>query len=283
MQSSMETTGDLHVAIIMDGNGRWATQRGLPRSAGHRAGMRAVRRVVESAAELGVATLTLFAFSADNWRRPAEEVDALMWLLRAYLRADTWRFVEKGVRLTVIGRRDRLPTRLRHEIRGAEKATAAGRRLHLRIALDYSAREAIARAAARWASEPQPTLDLLGRLVSQSMADDPSAAAVDLLIRTGGEKRLSDFLLWESAYAELWFTDRMWPEFGAAELQAAIADFRRRERRFGGLGAGNIVGQHFRDAIAGSQGNAQDHGPVGGLSQLGTDGDDGVAARRLDG
>jgi undecaprenyl diphosphate synthase len=236
MQSSLQAQEGLHVAIIMDGNGRWATWRGLPRSAGHRAGVVAARRVVESAPDLGIATLTLFAFSSDNWRRPVEEVDGLMWLLRAYLRAEKQRFIDSGARLSVIGRRDRLSARLRHEIEHTERATAAGRRLHVRIALDYSSREAIARAALRFATGLAPSLDILGRLISQSRGEDRGAAEVDLLIRTGGEKRLSDFLLWESAYAELFFTDTMWPDFGADQLQAALTDFRRRERRFGGLG-----------------------------------------------
>jgi undecaprenyl diphosphate synthase len=227
----------LHVAIIMDGNGRWATCRGLPRTAGHRAGVEAVRRAVESAPDLGIGTLTLFAFSSANWRRPAEEVAALMRLLQVYMRAETRRFVESGARLSIIGRRDRLRPRLMREIESAEQATAEGRRLHVRIALDYSSRESIARAAARCAAGSPEALDRFGQLVSQSTADDPETADVDLLIRTGGEQRLSDFLLWESAFAELWFTDRMWPEFGAEDLRAAVLEFHRRERRFGGLGS----------------------------------------------
>ncbi len=236
MQSSLQTQDGLHVAIIMDGNGRWATRRGLPRTAGHRAGVASARRIVESAADLGVTTLTLFAFSSDNWRRPADEVDGLMWLLRAYLRAEKQCFIDSGVRLSVIGRRDRLPARLRNEIAYVERATASGRRLHVRIALDYSSRESIARAALRMATGLVPSLDSLGQLISQSHDEDRGASEVDLLVRTGGEKRLSDFLLWESAYAELFFTDVMWPDFGPDELRAAIVDFRRRERRFGGLG-----------------------------------------------
>ncbi|HKX09986.1 MAG TPA: di-trans,poly-cis-decaprenylcistransferase [Stellaceae bacterium] len=235
MTSTSAASAGLHVAIIMDGNGRWATHRGLPRTAGHRAGVEAVRRVVESAPDLGISTLTLFAFSAANWRRPPEEVAALMHLLRVYLRAETHRFVESGARLSVIGRRDRLRPRLMREIEGAERATAAGRRLHVRIALDYSSRESIARAAARCATETPEALDRFAQLVSQSTGDAGSAD-VDLLIRTGGEQRLSDFLLWECAFAELWFTDRMWPEFNAEDLRAAVQEFHRRERRFGGLG-----------------------------------------------
>ncbi len=229
MQSDWQGAIGPHVAIIMDGNGRWATRRGLPRTAGHRAGMEAVRRIAEAAADQGVGVLTLFAFSADNWKRPAEEVDALMWLFRGYLRAELSRLVESGARLTIIGRRDRLPARLRREIQVAERATAQGRRLHVRIAIDYSSRQAIAAAAASWRDGEGGSPDALGRLVSMEPGD------VDLLIRSGGEKRLSDFLLWESAYAELWFSDKMWPEFEAADLAAALADFRRRERRFGGL------------------------------------------------
>jgi undecaprenyl diphosphate synthase len=238
VQSTWRAEEGLHVAIIMDGNGRWATRRGLPRPAGHRAGADAVRRVIEAAPDLGIETLTLFAFSSDNWRRPAEEVNALMWLLRAYLRSETRRFIESGARLTVIGRRDRLASRLRTEIHRVERATAAGTKLHVRIALDYSARESIARAAARCSAEAPPTADNFGRLVAQSLSETSGPTEVDLLIRTGGEKRLSDFMLWESAYAELVFTDTMWPDFDGEELRAAVEEFHRRDRRFGGLSTG---------------------------------------------
>jgi len=226
----------LHVAIIMDGNGRWATRRGLPRTAGHRAGAAAVRRVVEGAPALGVTTLTLFAFSSDNWKRPAEEVEALLWLLRAYLRAEGRRLAESGARLSVIGRRDRLPTRLRREIHRAEEATATGCRLHLRVALDYSSRESIARAAAGVVDSRSPSSEPLSERISRALAEASGSAEVDLLIRTGGEQRLSDFLLWECAYAELCFTERMWPDFGADDLRAAIEEFRRRDRRYGAVG-----------------------------------------------
>ena len=237
MQSTWQSRDGLHVAIIMDGNGRWATRRGLPRPAGHRAGADAVRRTIEAAPDLGIASLTLFAFSCDNWRRPREEVNALMWLLRAYLRSETRRFIESGARLTMIGRRDRLPARLRTEIRRVERATATGTKLHVRIAVDYSARESIARAAARCPANMPPTADTFGKLLLQTLSDASGPAEVDLLIRTGGEKRLSDFLLWECAYAELVFTDTMWPDFDGDELRAAVQEFHRRERRFGGLGA----------------------------------------------
>lgn len=193
----------------MDGNGRWATRRGLPRAAGHRAGADAVRRIVEIAPGCGITALTVYAFSSDNWSRPAAEVSMLMRLFARYLRTETAELAEKGVRLTVVGRRDRLPPALVDAITAAEQATTHGTRLELRIAVDYSARAAIQRGA---------------------LLPD-----VDLLIRTGGEQRLSDFLLWECAYAELWFTDRMWPDFGAAHLAAAIHEFHSRDRRFGGL------------------------------------------------
>jgi undecaprenyl diphosphate synthase len=229
----------LHVAIIMDGNGRWAARRGLPRVAGHRAGLAAVRRVVERALERGIARLTLFAFSSDNWRRPASEVQSIFWLFRAFLRLETGRLLRRGVRLQVIGRRDRLPKAVLREIDRAESATEAETCLHLYVAVDYSSREAITRAAAgvnaSVSSEGPLSSDLLQPLLSQALTID--GGEVDLLIRTGGEKRLSDFLLWESAYAELLFTDRMWPEFDEDDLDASLEEFNRRERRFGGVPA----------------------------------------------
>ncbi|MBO0911049.1 MAG: di-trans,poly-cis-decaprenylcistransferase [Acidobacteria bacterium] len=235
MQSNLQD--GLHVAIIMDGNGRWAARRGLPRIAGHRAGVAAVRRVVEHAPGLGVSRLTLYAFSSDNWSRPAWEVESLFRLMRAYLRLETERLRERGARLQAIGRRDRLPRALLREIERAELRTANGRTLLVRVALDYSSRDAISLAAARLTrqasgNEP-PSPGELRNLLTRELTQD--AGAVDLVIRSGGEKRLSDFLLWESAYAELFFTDRMWPDFDAADLEAALAEFRRRERRFGGL------------------------------------------------
>jgi undecaprenyl diphosphate synthase len=211
------------VAIIMDGNGRWANARGLPRVAGHRAGVEAVRRVVEEAPSLGISVLTLYAFSADNWRRPKPEVTALMQLLRLYLARETARCITNGVRLEVIGRRDRLPGVVVRMIEETERKTAGGRKLQLRLAIDYSARHAIAEAAAR---VPEATVEQLSALLGPD---------VDLLIRTSGEQRLSDFLLWECAYAEMIFTHRMWPEFGAEDLAAAVAEFHQRDRRFGAL------------------------------------------------
>jgi undecaprenyl diphosphate synthase len=227
----------LHVAIIMDGNGRWALRRGLPRVAGHRAGVAAVRRVVESALDLGVVRLTLYAFSSDNWSRPGSEVQSIFWLLRAFLRLEAERLQRRGVRLNVIGRRDRLAKAVLREIDRAESMTAAGSCLHLCVAIDYSSRDAIARAAvgvnASLANEISRSPDLFRPLLTQAL--DAEGGEVDLLIRTGGEKRLSDFLLWESAYAELLFTDRMWPEFDETDLAAALEEFNRRERRFGAV------------------------------------------------
>jgi undecaprenyl diphosphate synthase len=220
----------MHVAIIMDGNGRWATRRGLPRTAGHRAGAKTLRRIAEAAPALGVDRLTVFAFSCDNWRRPPREVEALMRLLGAYLRDESERHAHQGTRLSFIGRRDRLSPDLCEAMARAEAETADGKRLHLRIALDYSARDAISRALAVSLGR-----EALGRLIAQAPDDDANSPDVDLMIRTGGEKRLSDFLLWECAYAELAFLDVMWPDFAPADLAAALADFRRRERRFGGL------------------------------------------------
>lgn len=226
----------LHVAIIMDGNGRWATRRGLPRVAGHRAGLAAARRIVEHASNTGIGCLTLYAFSSDNWRRPAAEVDRIFWLMRAFLRMETDRLRRRGARLQVIGRRDRLPQPVLRSIEKAEDATRDGWGLHLRVAIDYSSRDSILRAAcalaARKLRHPLSADELRGAL-SESLAGD--GGDVDLLVRTGGEQRLSDFLLWESAYAELLFTDRMWPDFNEAGFDEAIAEFRRRERRFGAV------------------------------------------------
>jgi undecaprenyl diphosphate synthase len=223
MPTNFELQSTLHVGIIMDGNGRWATGRGLPRIMGHRAGVEAARRVVEAAPDAGIGILTLFAFSSDNWRRPPAEVDALMRLMAAYLEHETARCVAQGVRLEVIGRRDRLDAKLCSAIAQAEAATAKGQRLWLRMAVDYSARDAIL-AAARGLRE-----------LSRDALERAMGPPVDLLIRTGGERRLSDFQLWESAYAELVFTRTMWPDFDASALAAAVREFRGRERRYGAV------------------------------------------------
>jgi undecaprenyl diphosphate synthase len=225
----------IHVAILLDGNGRWAAARGLPRSDGHRAGVTAVRRVVRAASSLGVGTLTLYAFSSDNWERPTVEVNSLLSLLEDYLRADAPECAAKGIRLRVIGRRDRIPRSLVEAIESAERQTAAGRALDLRIALDYSSREAILRASCWMLSSLEVSDREFARRLGQVTNAGGPAADVDLLIRTGGEQRLSDFMLWECAYAELHFTPRMWPEFDVADLKAAVEDYFGRERRFGRL------------------------------------------------
>jgi undecaprenyl diphosphate synthase len=226
----------LHVAIIMDGNGRWATSRGLPRLAGHRAGAAVVRRVVESAPDIGVGTLTLYAFSADNWRRPTAEVHGLLALLSEYLRRETRTCIDNGVRLCAVGRRDRFPESLRKALEETERVTRDGRTLELRLALDYASRDVFARAAAMLmaAGGRQVTQDDFVEAMARAMHAD-RANEVDVLIRTGGEKRLSDFLLWESAYAELFFTDTMWPDFTVEEMASIVRAFHGRERRFGGL------------------------------------------------
>ncbi|MGH8221215.1 MAG: polyprenyl diphosphate synthase [Steroidobacteraceae bacterium] len=223
----------MHVAIIIDGNGRWAAQRGLPRTAGHAQGARAVRRVVEAAARSAVSTLTLYAFSSDNWGRPAGEVDALLELFRRYLRSETRRCATNQVRLNVIGRRDRLGPELVRAIEESERLTTEGSRLHLRIAVDYSARHSIVEAARR--APPDTDAPESAFLASMNEVNHSllPTREVDLLIRTGGEKRLSDFLLWECAYAELYFTDCLWPDFDEQGLGHALSDFGRRQRRFG--------------------------------------------------
>jgi len=238
MKQSTLSDGGSHVAIIMDGNGRWAQARGLPRSAGHREGATAVRRVVEAAPSQGIGVLTLYAFSSDNWKRPGPEVRGLLRLLESYLRTEVARCVEQGVRVEALGRRDRVPERVRNSIVAAERATAGGTLLRLRLAIDYSSRDAIVQAAS---SAPSSRTEL-ARHLEPGVAPVPD---VDLLIRTGGEKRLSDFLLWESAYAELYFTDVAWPDFDGAALAAAVAELGRRQRRFGGV---EVVGS--RAAVA---------------------------------
>ncbi len=240
--AAVRSAGRLHVGVIMDGNGRWAQARGLRRTAGHQRGAEAVRRVVEAAPGLGITDLTLYAFSSDNWERPRMEVRTLLRLFRRYLRSETEALRENGVRLSVIGRRDRLPGALLAAIRTAEAATAGGQRLDLRVAIDYSARGAIAAAARAMAAgtEPFPASGdecagqaAFARAMAEALGSRAPLPDVDLLVRSGGEQRLSDFLLWECAYAELFFTDCMWPDFGGAELAEAVAFFHGRERRFG--------------------------------------------------
>ena len=216
----------MHCAIIMDGNGRWAQARGLPRVEGHRKGAEAVRRTIEAAPEVGITDLTLYAFSSDNWKRPRLEVAALMELFAYHLQCEAERCETNGVRISVIGRRDRLASSLVASIEAAEQRTARCERLHVRIAVDYSSRDAMLRAAAACAGQP---------ITRDTFAAALPAPDVDLLIRTAGEQRLSDFLLWECAYAEFVFCSRMWPEFGGADLEEAVGKFHSRQRRFGAL------------------------------------------------
>jgi undecaprenyl diphosphate synthase len=223
----------MHVAIIMDGNGRWATQRGLPRPAGHVEGAKAVRTTIEAAARAGVETLSLYAFSAANWERPRGEVEGLMFLLRRYLFTETRRCMDESIRINVIGRRDRLDESLLRAIEQSERVTAHCERMHLRIAIDYSAQQSILQAARRARRSHDLTAKRFHRLLNEVNHSARHAEEVDLLIRTGGEKRLSDFLLWECAYAELHFTDCLWPDFNEQQFQAALEEYAGRARRFG--------------------------------------------------
>ncbi len=227
----------MHVAIIMDGNGRWATERGLPRTAGHIEGAKAVRATVEAAARADIKTLTLYAFSAANWRRPTAEITALMRLFGQYLFTETRRCVEQSIRLNVIGRRDRLGDNLLRSIEQSERLTAAGERMLLRIAVDYSSQYSILQAARRAAADADLTTEEFHRLLHEADHGAHPAGEVDLLIRTGSERRLSDFMLWESAFAELHFSDCLWPDFDEQRFRSALEDFNGRQRRFGGLNA----------------------------------------------
>jgi undecaprenyl diphosphate synthase len=227
----------MHIAIIMDGNGRWALRRGLPRSAGHRAGAKAVDRIVQASVRRGVDTLSLFAFSADNWHRPAAEVNALMRLLRRYLFTQTRRCLEQHIRINIIGRRDRLDASLCRAIELSEQATAHCSGLHLRIAVDYSSQGSLMALSERVMRPSNIGRAGFLALLAQIDHSDPPAPEVDLLIRTGGERRLSDFLLWECAYAELHFVDCLWPDFDQPEFDAALDEYAGRERRFGWIAA----------------------------------------------
>ncbi len=233
IQPNPPNLGGLHVAIIMDGSGRWATARGLSRSEGHRAGSRAVSRVAEAAAELGIRTLTLFAFSSDNWQRPAGEVTELMQVFEQFLASQAPPLAERGVRIGVLGRRDRLPASLLAEIGAAETTIIHAEKLRLRLAIDYSGREAIRRAAAHLEKSGDLSNQNFSRALAALDRESEPVRDVDLLIRAGGEQRLSDCPLWEIAYAELLFTRRLWPDFDAADLAAALDEFRSRERRYG--------------------------------------------------
>lgn len=223
----------LHVAIISDGNGRWACSRGLPRSAGHRAGAETARQIITAAPRLGIHTLTLFALSSANWKRPAAEVNAILRLLHEHLLTETTHCIEEGMRLSIIGRRDRLPATLRQAISDSEAATAGGTRLHLRLAVDYSAREAIYHAACRFYKVTELSAESFSNVLAE--VHRGGSVEVDLLIRTGGEQRISDFLLWECAFAEFVFLQKRWPDFSVADLEAAVKEFAKRERTRGAL------------------------------------------------
>jgi len=223
----------LHVAIICDGNGRWATSRALPRSAGHRAGAEAARRVIRSAPHLGIHTLTLFALSSANWARPASEVAAILQILQGYLLAETSHCLEEGIRLSIIGRRDRLPAALREAITDSEALTANGKKLHLRLAIDYSARHTIFQAAIKFYKVTNLSSEAFSNILAEVQRG--GSTDVDLLIRTGGEQRLSDFLLWECAFAEFCFLPKRWPDFTPKDLRDTVKEFEQRERTRGAL------------------------------------------------
>jgi undecaprenyl diphosphate synthase len=230
----------MHIAIIMDGNGRWATQRGLPRTAGHIEGAKAVRATVEMAARAKIRTLTLYAFSSANWSRPSTEISALMRLFGQYLFTETRRCVEQSIRVNIIGRRDRLGENLLKSIEQSERSSAGGTGMHLRIAVDYSSQHSIVQAA-QLAAREAGAGDLSGehfhRLLQEVDHSNGSVGAVDLLIRTGNERRLSDFLLWECAFAELHFSECLWPDFDEQRFKCALEDYGGRQRRFGALAA----------------------------------------------
>jgi undecaprenyl diphosphate synthase len=236
--------GDLHVAIIMDGNGRWAKARGLPRTLGHRAGVAALRRTVEAAPSLGVARLTVFGFSTENWRRPRREVSELLGLMRAYFQSDLARLQSEGVRVRIIGRREGLQPDILDMIETAESRTAANTDFHLQVAFNYGGRADIvdaARAFARAVERGEARAADLDERLYESLLSNAPAPPPDLIIRTGFERRLSNFLLWDSAYAELVFQDIHWPDYGPEPLARALAEFRSRERRYGGVQADDIL------------------------------------------
>ncbi len=236
--------GGLHVAIIMDGNGRWAKQRGLPRTFGHRAGVAALRRTVEGAADLGIHTLTVFGFSTENWRRPMTEISELMGLLKAYFDSDLARLERNGVRVRIVGRRNGLEPDILDIVERAEARTAANDRFHLQVAFNYGGRADITQAARKFAEDVANGLakleDLDEAAFEQRLSTAPCAAP-DVIIRTSGERRLSNFLLWECAYAELIFQDVYWPDYGPEHLKAALAEFRLRQRRYGGVAVDEVL------------------------------------------
>ncbi|HEY8568252.1 polyprenyl diphosphate synthase [Microbulbifer sp.] len=232
-----EPAGPRHIAIIMDGNGRWAARKGLSPSAGHKAGVERIRDLIEACKERGVEALTLFAFSSENWQRPPKEVELLMTLFHSYLRREARRMQEQGVELRVIGRRDRFSPRLQRAIAEAEAMTRGGERGTLVIAADYGGQWDIAQAARALAEEVTSGRRSVDSIDEAALAERVQLAdlpPVDLLIRSSGEQRISNFILWQAAYSEFYFTDTLWPDFGVEELDEAIAAFRQRDRRYGG-------------------------------------------------
>jgi undecaprenyl diphosphate synthase len=233
-----------HVAIIMDGNGRWAAARGLPRGEGHRRGVEALRRTVRAAGDLGIEVLTIFSFSAENWSRPPAEIRELLGLLRRFIRNDLADLHRNGVRVRIIGERASLTPDIRALLEEAESLTAKNQKLTLVVAFNYGARQEIARAAQRLAAEVASGRVAVGEVSADKLAcylDAPDLPDPDLIIRTSGEQRLSNFLLWQAAYSELVFVDVRWPDFDRSTLEAAIAEFCGRERRFGGLVAKTVA------------------------------------------
>ncbi len=224
-----------HIAIIMDGNGRWATNRGLDRTLGHRQGVRALKPIVKEAARLGIDVLTVYAFSTENWRRPDREIDVLMSLLVEFLASETFELKEEGVKIRTIGDLTRLPESARQSLAWAKQETAHESHMILNLALNYGARDEILRAVNRW-RETTPEGSILTEETFSQYLDTAGLPDPDLLIRSSGEFRVSNFLLWQLAYAEIYISDRLWPDFGPSQLHEAIKAYQMRHRRFGGLG-----------------------------------------------
>jgi len=234
----------LHVAIIMDGNGRWAKRRGMPRALGHRAGVNALKRTVEAAPDLGVGVLTVFGFSTENWSRPAHEVSELMGLLKAYVESDLERLAREGVRVRIIGRRTGLAADIQEIIERADRRTASNTKFILQVAFNYGGRADIADAARAFAEaveRGEAKASDLDEAAFEGLLSTSAAPAPDLIVRTSGEQRISNFLLWECAYAELVFQDVLWPDYGPEALSAAIAEYRGRDRRYGGIAVDDVA------------------------------------------
>ncbi|MEH0196048.1 polyprenyl diphosphate synthase [Caulobacter sp. CCNWLY153] len=239
-----EAGAGLHAAIIMDGNGRWAKRRGMPRALGHRAGVNALKRTVEGAPAAGVGVLTVFGFSTENWRRPAQEVSELMGLLKAYVESDLDRLSREGVRVRIIGRRTGLAPDVLEVIERAERRTAHNDSFLLQVAFNYGGQADIADAARRFAERVErgeARASDLDEAMFGSFLSTSAAPAPDLIVRTSGEHRISNFLLWECAYAELVFQDVLWPDYGPEHLAAAVAEYRSRDRRYGGIAADDVA------------------------------------------